>query len=163
MKKDEQALALRKKLKVIFASNEMSGAWVGAIEDITLLLESTVAEAYRQGQENGVAWAIGMIDNLHIGTEYSNKTDMLFKGLKNTIRDKYKAETGIDPAPNYPVKVTLQAPADKSDIYLRKDASLPEVLEFMDDKGGAVKDHSDKFIEFRAYPDRFIEFKDTDG
>jgi hypothetical protein len=82
-----------------------------AKDEISELLESTSAEAYRQGQENGVAWAIKIIDDLHIGNEYSDTTDRLFKGLKNTIRDRYKAEAGVDPAPNYPVRVILQAQA----------------------------------------------------
>jgi hypothetical protein len=85
--------------------------WAYSTEQLMTILESTSAEAYRQGQKNGVAWAIKVIDDLHIGNEYSDTTDRLFKGLKNTIRDRYKAETGVDPAPNYPVRVILQAQA----------------------------------------------------
>lgn len=60
-----------------------------------------------KAQTNGVAWSIKLIDQLHIGTRDSNTTDRLFKGLKNSIRDSYKAEIGIDPAPSYPVNVKL--------------------------------------------------------
>ena len=46
-------------------------------------------------------------DDLHIGDATSDTTDRLFKGLKNTIRDRFKEQTGTDPAPSYPVKATL--------------------------------------------------------
>lgn len=63
-------------------------------------------------QTNAVAWVIGILDELHIGTMgsfalTSDTTDRLLKGLKNTIRDRYKAQTGVDPAPDYPIHADL--------------------------------------------------------
>lgn len=34
--------------------------------------------------------------------------DKGYKGIKNRLRDCYKAETGIDPAPNYPINAKLK-------------------------------------------------------
>lgn len=62
-----------------------------------------------QAQTDGVAWAISIIDELHIGTPGSDTTDRLMKGIKNDIRNRYQEATGIDPAPDYPVKVELRS------------------------------------------------------
>lgn len=64
-------------------------------------------EAYRRGQTNGVAWSVKVLDDLHMA-DSSISSDMIYKGAKNTIRDRYKAETGTDPAPKYPVKARVQ-------------------------------------------------------
>lgn len=56
-----------------------------------------------KAEQRGCAFAVGVIDGLHIGTEHSDTTDRLFKGMKNTIRDRFKLSTGVDPAPNYPI------------------------------------------------------------
>lgn len=71
-------------------------------------------------QQNGVAWAIGIIDEMHVNELFDKQIsegslgDKGYKGVKNTLRDRYKAETGIDPAPNYPVNATLKAAQEKS-------------------------------------------------
>lgn len=62
-------------------------------------------------QENGVAWAIKVVDDLHLKNPYihsNDSIDMTYKGIKNTIRDRYKVDIGIDPAPNYPIHATLK-------------------------------------------------------
>lgn len=64
----------------------------------------------QQQEQNGVAWSIGVIDDIH---DMNRRIDSdgglnrLFVGLKNTIRDKYEEITGIDPAPNYPITATI--------------------------------------------------------
>jgi hypothetical protein len=61
-------------------------------------------------QENAVAWTVGLIDEIHInGSNFTGEpsTDSLFKGIKNTIRDRYRFEVGTDPAPSYPIKAQL--------------------------------------------------------
>jgi hypothetical protein len=69
-----------------------------------------------EAQTNAVAWTIMTIDDLHINhtdtMQMSNMADQTYKGIKNTIRDRYKNEVGIDPAPNYPINVTLSKPID---------------------------------------------------
>lgn len=78
-----------------------------------------ILRAYLQGEveraeQRGVAWAVGVLDKLHIEAPgHSNQhadIDKFYKGAKNTLRDRFKAETGIDPAPSYPVKVQLAHP-----------------------------------------------------
>lgn len=73
---------------------------------------TTVDNLTQQAQTNGVAWAISIIDELHIGTPGSQTTDRLMKGIKNDLRNRYEEATGIDPAPDYPVKVELRKPAE---------------------------------------------------
>lgn len=58
-------------------------------------------------QTNAVAWVIGIIDELHSKPTGEWSLDMEYKGIKNTIRDRYKAEIGVDPAPNYPIHAIL--------------------------------------------------------
>ena len=60
-------------------------------------------------EQNGVAWSIKQIDDMHFNTptdEHFNG-DKLFKGIKNSLRDRFRLETGIDPAPDYPIKAKL--------------------------------------------------------
>jgi hypothetical protein len=58
-----------------------------------------------KAKETTAAWAIGVIDELHLTAP--PEADRTYKGIKNTLRDRFKAITGVDPAPNYPVKATL--------------------------------------------------------
>lgn len=77
---------------------------VQAINEAKAAIEKLILEA----QTNAVAWSIGVIDSLHI-IQGDSSSDPHYKGIKNTLRDKYKAKTGVDPAPSYPVKATLKA------------------------------------------------------
>jgi hypothetical protein len=70
-------------------------------------VKALIATAHRKGEQNGVAWAIGVIDDLHFKADIGH--DYEYKGIKNTIRDRFKATTGIDPAPSYPVKAELKS------------------------------------------------------
>ena len=67
------------------------------------IIAARESDARRQGEKNGVAWAIGVIDELHFNQsgEWSG-LDAEYKGIKNALRDRYKAVTGVDPAPSYP-------------------------------------------------------------
>ncbi|MET3349016.1 UNVERIFIED_ORG: hypothetical protein ABID57_000685 [Arthrobacter sp. UYEF1] len=78
------------------------------VADLQLYIATTVTAAEQRGEQNGVAWAIGVIDELHIGGRGAETTDRLFKGIKNNLRDRFKAVTGIDPAPSYPVNAALK-------------------------------------------------------
>lgn len=71
--------------------------------------ERQLRETELRAQTNAVAWTIGIIDTLHIeeGTDFGIDNDMIYKGIKNTVRDRYKAEIGVDPAPNYPIRAIL--------------------------------------------------------
>jgi hypothetical protein len=57
------------------------------------LLKDDIAAATKQAEQTGVAWAIGVIDELHLQVG-DWQTDPTYKGIKNTIRDTYKAVTG---------------------------------------------------------------------
>lgn len=57
-------------------------------------------------QTNAVAWCVSVVDEMHI--DDTDGADRIYKGVKNRLRDRYKAETGIDPAPRYPVEAKLQ-------------------------------------------------------
>lgn len=80
-------------------------------------IQAREAEAYRRGQQNGVAWVIKKIDQQHmyklsasaIGIDIGD-ADKVYKGMKNRLRDLFKQATGVDPAPKYPVKADLQQP-----------------------------------------------------
>jgi len=71
-------------------------------------LEALIAEA----QQNAVAWSIMVLDDLHTDCvdkyAMSAEFDKFYKGAKNTIRDRYKNETGVDPTPGYPISVQLK-------------------------------------------------------
>jgi predicted RNA-binding protein with EMAP domain len=76
------------------------------------ILQAVAAEIERAevaAQTNAVAWTVGVIDDLHSTTpdRASLVVDMAYKGVKNTLRDRYKAETGVDPAPDYPIHAKL--------------------------------------------------------
>lgn len=73
----------------------------------SVIYADQITELVRAAEKRGAAFAIKVVDDLHIGGEYTDTTDKLMKGIKNTIRDNFEAETGADPAPDYPVKVTL--------------------------------------------------------
>jgi hypothetical protein len=60
-----------------------------------------------KAQTNAVAWSVGVVDELHMESNQESETDKLYKGVKNTLRDLYKAQVGIDPAPSYPTHVAL--------------------------------------------------------
>lgn len=78
-------------------------------DDIVDSVDAAIARA----EARGAAFAIKVIDDLHIGSEYSDTTDKLMKGIKNTIRYRFEGETGTDPAPNYPVAVKLHRNSSK--------------------------------------------------
>jgi hypothetical protein len=60
-------------------------------------------EAIIQEREKLVARkVIRLIDDMHFST--SGNEDRTFKGIKNTIRDRYKADYGYDPTPGYPIE-----------------------------------------------------------
>lgn len=70
-------------------------------------------------QQNAVAWTIKIIDDQHTHPYATpsmdldasmdlDERDRTFKGIKNGIRAQYKLETGVDPAPSYPIKATLR-------------------------------------------------------
>lgn len=68
------------------------------------------------GEKNGVAWAIKEIDDMHFNTmNQPVATDGLFKGIKNSLRDRCKLQAGYDPAPNYPIAAELQAQQGEQD------------------------------------------------
>lgn len=74
-------------------------------------LKTLVAEQVVAAQTNAVAWAVGVIDDLHINDydiDSRADADYVYKGVKNTLRDRYKAEIGIDPAPSYPINAQLK-------------------------------------------------------
>lgn len=78
------------------------------VNDILALLLEIQAET----QTNSVAWVINIIDEMHELARINDES--VFKGIKNTLRDRYKTETGIDPAPTYPIKAHLTHP--KGDV-----------------------------------------------
>jgi len=65
-----------------------------------------------EAQQNAVAWSIMVLDDLHTDCvdkyAMSAEFDKFYKGAKNTIRDRYKNETGVDPTPGYPISVQLK-------------------------------------------------------
>lgn len=81
-------------------------------DQIMQLIDSYCNKQVEESQQNAVAWTIGVIDDLHTNTtdtmQMLGTQDRLFKGMKNTIRDRYKLMTGVDPAPNYPITAELQ-------------------------------------------------------
>jgi hypothetical protein len=98
--------------------NQYKDTWVYPIVtpdyilDIAHYVQARTNRAVAEAQTSAVAWTIGQIGNLHylhIGQENSTTTDRLFKGIKNHIRDQYREQTGIDPAPEFPVNVQLHA------------------------------------------------------
>lgn len=89
------------------------GYWVKEVEgepewSLTAQQAAFFYAAVAEAQQNAVAWAIGVIDRQHMLKGHSNEADRLFKGIKNNIRTEYEAETGTDPAPNYPITAALR-------------------------------------------------------
>lgn len=76
------------------------------LDDLVAFVARKVAEAERRG----TAYAIKIVDELHFASHSDD--DSIFKGIKNTIRDRYEMDTGIDPAPNYPIRVKLHRAAN---------------------------------------------------
>lgn len=76
----------------------------GVPPETQALIDRAVAEA----ETNAVAWTVSVLDDLHNLGSYSVEEDRLYKGAKNTIRIRFEEETGIDPAPHYPVTAKLQ-------------------------------------------------------
>lgn len=64
-------------------------------------------------QTNAVAWAVDIIDQLHISLIDSSKYDKEYKVIKNAIRENYKMVVGVDPALAYPIKATLKQQEDE--------------------------------------------------
>lgn len=65
-------------------------------------------EAYIQEVRlESVAWCVSVVDDLHIA-DGDWKSDSTYKGIKNTLRDRYKEIMGVDPAPSYPIKARLK-------------------------------------------------------
>ncbi len=79
-------------------------------------LQKHIDERVVEAETNAIAWVIGVIDDLHIIENHSlvGDTDKLYKGTKNTIRDRYKKMTGIDPAPSYPIKSNLSSKGENN-------------------------------------------------
>ena len=84
-----------------------------AEQNLLALFERQLVEERLESQLNGVAWAVGVIDDMHFGLSNTDGNDVdldrTFKGIKNTLRDRYKDITGIDPAPSYPIHAQLKA------------------------------------------------------
>lgn len=82
----------------------------GASSALLAWRDKAIAEA----QTNAVAWCVGVLDDFHfMPHEHDIDRDKFYKGVKNGLRDRYQSETGIDPAPNYPVKATLSNPVSE--------------------------------------------------
>lgn len=111
---DKTDEALRKGLSKIKLGELEDGTPAGLeleeIEQIMTLVRSHTTKAVADAQTNAVAWTIGVLDELHLSSDSFNARttpDRLYKGAKSTIRDRYKAEAGVDPAPSYPLKAKL--------------------------------------------------------
>jgi hypothetical protein len=89
--------------------NDLGIGYAAAAYVIDFTIDPELKARERSAEENGVAWTISVIDDLHIHRDYdlNSETDKMFKGIKNTIRDRYKFMTEIDPAPSYPINATL--------------------------------------------------------
>lgn len=73
-------------------------------------LSAYVTTRVKEAEKKGVAWTIGIIDEMHEMDIEKNGgvRDSQYKGIKNGIRAMYEQDTGNgDPAPNYPINVTL--------------------------------------------------------
>lgn len=101
--------ALRQGIASSIAIDEASGAdFSSTLDGIMSLIDQYTAEHERLAQENAVAWAVGVIDDFHgMPHEYSSERDKFYKGVKNGLRDRYRSENGVDPAPNYPITANL--------------------------------------------------------
>jgi hypothetical protein len=85
------------------------------ISESVAKLQAERDRAIAEAQTNAVAWAIGVIDEMHIGEIADGQLgkgtvgDKGYKAIKNTIRDLYKTKAGLDPAPSYPIKAKLRS------------------------------------------------------
>jgi len=70
------------------------------IELIQLIKKDAVINA----QTRGTAFALSVLDSL-CADNYLNPNDKVLRTAKKTIRERFKAETGIDPAPVFPIPV----------------------------------------------------------
>ena len=77
------------------------------VRELEELLIPYTAKREVAAQTNAVAWAVGVLDDMHFKTK-GLMADSWYKGAKNTLRSRYETEVGIDPAPNYPIKAALQ-------------------------------------------------------
>lgn len=98
----------------LVAQVRMPAEYVDPVSGKKLYNEASVEQKLSEAQTNAVAWVIGIIDDMHADEIFDGQLgkgsvgDKGYKGIKNRIRDKYKAEVGVDPAPRYPVRVELQ-------------------------------------------------------
>lgn len=113
-----EAQWLKKILEIIDKADESSRATIGLADDKYIAHQQKLIEGFTallaETDTNAVAWTIGVIDDLHINDYRPDTSDKTYKGIKNTLRDRYKTETGIDPAPSYPIKAHLTHP--KGDV-----------------------------------------------
>lgn len=77
-------------------------------------LLALIAKHTQEAEQNAVAWCVMVLDEFHgmphVGQ--SAQRDKFYKGVKNGLRDRFRSETGIDPAPTYPIRATLKANTD---------------------------------------------------
>lgn len=92
--------------------SKMLGTYMPSIATHDAIVDAVDA-AVARAEARGAAFAVGVIDKLHIGSEYSDTSDRLLKGVKNDIRSKFEDATGVDPAPNYPVVAKLYRNSSK--------------------------------------------------
>ena len=109
-----EAAGLYDELVNIHTSHDENGCFFCTIETATgynKLLDFMAAQlqaARAEAQTNAIAWAVGVLDEFHTMPHLdSTERDKFYKGVKNGLRDRYRSETGIDPAPNYPIRATL--------------------------------------------------------
>lgn len=79
------------------------------VDELFALFEAEIQERVKEAEKRGVAWAIKEIDDMHFNTPDKETFigDSLFKGIKNSLRDRCKLQAGYDPAPSYPIHAEL--------------------------------------------------------
>lgn len=76
-------------------------------EKLETELKARDAAKELEAEKRGVAWTIGIIDEMHEMDSHIRTS--VYKGIKNGIRAMYEQDTGNgDPAPDYPINVTLR-------------------------------------------------------
>lgn len=91
---------------------------VWGLTDAKQAIEAYVITRVKEAEKNGVAWTIGIIDEMHEMDIEKNGgvMDSQYKGIKNGIRAMYEQDTGNgDPAPNYPINVALTTTTNGKD------------------------------------------------
>lgn len=78
--------------------NQLENPAVASALESLLALHNT---ALQQAEANAVAWTISEIDKIHMG-DVGVDIDRAYNSMKNKLRERYKASTGIDPVPSYP-------------------------------------------------------------